>query len=53
MIERALERFDGNRKKAAGALKISTVTLWRKMKHAACHLEAHGRGGKLQTAKPM
>ena len=32
MIERALERFDGNRKKAAEALKISTVTLWRKMK---------------------
>ena len=33
MIERALERFKGNRKKAAEALKISTVTLWRKMKH--------------------
>jgi DNA-binding NtrC family response regulator len=33
MIERALERFQGNRKKAAEALKISTVTLWRKMKH--------------------
>jgi DNA-binding NtrC family response regulator len=32
MIERALERFDGNRRKAAAALKISTVTLWRKMK---------------------
>ena len=32
MIERALERFSGNRKKAAAALKISTVTLWRKMK---------------------
>ena len=32
MIERALERFKGNRKKAAEALKISTVTLWRKMK---------------------
>ena len=32
MIERALERFHGNRKKAAEALKISTVTLWRKMK---------------------
>jgi DNA-binding NtrC family response regulator len=31
-IERALERFDGNRKKAAEALRISTVTLWRKMK---------------------
>jgi transcriptional regulator with PAS, ATPase and Fis domain len=32
MIERALERFKGNRRQAAEALKISTVTLWRKMK---------------------
>ena len=32
MIARALERFGGNRRKAADALKISTVTLWRKMK---------------------
>ena len=32
MIERALERFSGNRRQAALALKISTVTLWRKMK---------------------
>jgi DNA-binding NtrC family response regulator len=32
MIERALERFGGNRRKAAEALRISTVTLWRKMK---------------------
>jgi DNA-binding NtrC family response regulator len=32
MIERALERFRGNRKQAAQALRISTVTLWRKMK---------------------
>jgi DNA-binding NtrC family response regulator len=31
-IERALERFRGNRKEAAEALNISTVTLWRKMK---------------------
>jgi transcriptional regulator with PAS, ATPase and Fis domain len=31
-IERALERFRGNRRDAAEALKISTVTLWRKMK---------------------
>src|SRR5690349_10301519 len=31
-IERALERFGGNRKKAADALNISTVTLWRRMK---------------------
>lgn len=32
MIERALERFHGNRRETAQALKISTVTLWRKMK---------------------
>jgi DNA-binding NtrC family response regulator len=32
MIERALERFSGNRRQAAEALNISTVTLWRKMK---------------------
>lgn len=32
-IERALEKFGGNRRRSADALKISTVTLWRKMKH--------------------
>ena len=32
LIERALEHFRGNRKEAADALKIGTVTLWRKMK---------------------
>jgi DNA-binding NtrC family response regulator len=32
LIERALRRFRGNRRQAAEALKISTVTLWRKMK---------------------
>ena len=31
-IVRALERFGGNRRRAAAALNISTVTLWRKMK---------------------
>ena len=31
LIEKALERFDGN-KKAAQALNLSPVTLWRKMK---------------------
>ena len=31
-IERALTQFGGNRRKAAEALNISTVTLWRKMK---------------------
>jgi transcriptional regulator with PAS, ATPase and Fis domain len=32
LITKALERFKGNRKKAAQALNISPVTLWRKMK---------------------
>jgi DNA-binding NtrC family response regulator len=32
-IERALHRFGGNRRRAAAALNISTVTLWRRMKH--------------------
>ena len=32
LIRRALERYKGNRKRAAEALNISTVTLWRKMK---------------------
>jgi len=32
MIERALDKFGGNRRRAAEALKISTVTLWRRMK---------------------
>jgi DNA-binding NtrC family response regulator len=31
-IERALQRFGGSRRKAAEALNIRTVTLWRKMK---------------------
>ena len=32
VIERALEKFHGNRRDTAEALKISAVTLWRKMK---------------------
>ena len=32
LIRAALERFDGNRRRAAEALNISPVTLWRKMK---------------------
>ncbi len=32
LIRRALERYKGNRKRAAEALNISTVTLWRRMK---------------------
>jgi len=32
LIRRALEKYDGSRKRAAAALHISTVTLWRKMK---------------------
>jgi DNA-binding NtrC family response regulator len=32
LIERALKQFHGHREQAAEALKISAVTLWRKMK---------------------
>jgi transcriptional regulator with PAS, ATPase and Fis domain len=32
LIRRALEKYKGSRKRAAAALNISTVTLWRKMK---------------------
>jgi DNA-binding NtrC family response regulator len=32
LIRQALEKFKGNRRRAAGALNISPVTLWRKMK---------------------
>jgi transcriptional regulator with PAS, ATPase and Fis domain len=32
LVREALTRFDGNRKRAAKALNISPVTLWRKMK---------------------
>jgi len=32
LIERALRRYRGNRRRAARALNISTVTLWRRMK---------------------
>jgi DNA-binding NtrC family response regulator len=35
LIRQALERFGGNRKRAAEALNISPVTLWRKMKEYA------------------
>jgi DNA-binding NtrC family response regulator len=32
LIQRALDKYKGNRRQAAAALSISTVTLWRKMK---------------------
>ncbi len=32
VIQKALRRFGGNRRRAAKALNISTVTLWRRMK---------------------
>ena len=42
-IRRALERFAGNRRRAAKALNISTVTLWRRMKKYGL---APARGGQ-------
>lgn len=35
LVRQALERFDGNRRRAAEALNITPVTLWRKMKELA------------------
>ena len=32
LIEEALQRFRGNRRKAAEALNMSTVTLWRRLR---------------------
>jgi transcriptional regulator with PAS, ATPase and Fis domain len=32
LLRQALDKFKGNRKRAAAALNISAVTLWRKMK---------------------
>jgi DNA-binding NtrC family response regulator/predicted hydrocarbon binding protein len=37
LIRRALDRFHGNRRRAAQALRISTVTLWRKMTRYNLH----------------
>jgi DNA-binding NtrC family response regulator len=42
-IERALQHFRGNRQEAADALKIGTVTLWRKMKQYGLVNENNGR----------
>jgi DNA-binding NtrC family response regulator len=42
-IERALEKFEGNRRQAARALKISPVTLWRKMKRYGLSAGTPGR----------
>jgi DNA-binding NtrC family response regulator len=49
MIERALERFGGNRRRAAEALKISTVTLWRKMKQYGLSLEQAASGRRADS----
>ena len=40
LIERALARYGGNRRRAAEALHISTVTLWRRMKQYGVRLPA-------------
>jgi DNA-binding NtrC family response regulator len=42
-IQRALERFGGNRKLAAKALNISTVTLWRRIKQHNLDSRARAR----------
>jgi DNA-binding NtrC family response regulator len=44
LIEQALARFGGNRRRAAEALNISTVTLWRRIKEYGVGVAA-GYGG--------
>ena len=47
LIERALARFGGNRRRAAEALNISTVTLWRRIRRYGVRLP---RGGASDSA---
>ena len=44
LIEKALEQFGGNRRRAAEALNISTVTLWRRIKQYGVRVPP-ARGG--------
>ncbi len=45
LVKEALNRFNGNRKRAAAALGISTVTLWRMMKRHNLEAPARERRG--------
>jgi DNA-binding NtrC family response regulator len=51
LIKRALERYRGNRRQAARALNISTVTLWRKMKDLDLDENAPRRRAPSATAR--
>ena len=42
LIRRALDRYQGNRRLAARALNISTVTLWRKIRDLELEADAGG-----------
>jgi transcriptional regulator with PAS, ATPase and Fis domain len=47
LIERALAQFGGSRKRAAEALNISTVTLWRRIKQYGVRVPPARAGGTL------
>jgi transcriptional regulator with PAS, ATPase and Fis domain len=44
LIEKALAQFGGNRRRAAEALNISTVTLWRRIKQYGVRVPSRARG---------
>ena len=46
LIERALAQFGGNRRRAAEALNISTVTLWRRIKQYGVRAPAPPRSAR-------
>ncbi|MFO7695013.1 MAG: sigma-54-dependent Fis family transcriptional regulator [Vicinamibacterales bacterium] len=45
LIEKALAEFGGNRRRAAEALNISTVTLWRRIKQHGVRVPSRRTGG--------
>jgi DNA-binding NtrC family response regulator len=46
LIERALVQYGGNRRRAAAALNISTVTLWRRIKQYGVRVPSSPRAGR-------
>jgi two-component system response regulator HydG len=46
LIERALAQYGGNRRRAAEALNISTVTLWRRIKQYGVRAPAPPRSAR-------
>jgi DNA-binding NtrC family response regulator len=46
LIEKALAQYGGNRRRAAAALNISTVTLWRRIRQYGVHVTSRQDDGR-------